>query len=289
MLNDCRESDRQIGKILGISGNAIRSRIQKMENKKIIEKFVIKIDPPILGYGVLYIVVSGQNIEEILEQMKMIGEPFFLVPCIGGITVCSIAIKDNIRQQIDFAKKIMKDARVLSIFKAENSGFVSNLTKTDLEILEQLMKDPRQKIEKLSRNVNLSTKTVTRCIEKLQENNGIQFTIIYNPTKIENFIPYVVLAWIDGNTKETLKEMVQKFSNSFIQIPLIAKNQIVLFMYSDNIFKMDDITQKIRNIDNVKTLDLFIPKNFSFPSKWLKQAINEARKSPTLHLMYQTN
>ena len=31
LLNNCRESDRQIGKELGISGGAVRVRIKKMQ------------------------------------------------------------------------------------------------------------------------------------------------------------------------------------------------------------------------------------------------------------------
>lgn len=289
LLNNCRESDRQIGKELGISGGAIRARIKKMQETKIIEKFTIKVEPPILGLGVLYIVVSGQNIKDVLEQIRLVGEPFFVVPCVGGITVCSIVIKENLQQKITLANKLMKDVRVLSIFEAENPGFNSNLTKTDLEILEYLIKEPRQKIEKIAEEMSLSTKTVTRCIDKLQENNGIQFTLIYNPTKIEGFIPHAILAWIDGNLRETLEKMNGKLSESFMQIPFIAKNQIVLFMYSHNIFEMDELTKIVRNMDGVKSTDLFIPKEISLPMKWLEQAINNAKKSPTLHISYQTN
>ncbi len=289
LLNNCRESDRQIGKKLGISGGAVRARIQKMQEKKVIEKFTIKVEPPILGLGVLYIVVSGQNIKEILEQISLIGEPFFVVPCVGGITVCSIVVKENLQQKIVLVNKLMKDVRVLSIFEAENPGFDSNLTKTDLEILELLVKEPRQKIEKISKEIGLSTKTVTRCIDKLQENDGIQFTVIYDPTKIKEFIPHAVLAWIKGDLRETLEKMNNEFDESFMQIPFISKNQIVLFMYSHNIFEMDELTQRVRNMDNVISADLFIPKKISFPLKWLNQAINDAKRSPTLHISYQTN
>jgi DNA-binding Lrp family transcriptional regulator len=289
LLNNCRESDRQIGKKLGISGGAVRARIQKMQEKKVIEKFTIKVEPPILGLGVLYIVVSGQNIKEILEQISLIGEPFFVVPCVGGITVCSIVVKENLQQKIVLVNKLMKDVRVLSIFEAENPGFNSNLTKTDLEILELLVKEPRQKIEKISKEIGLSTKTVTRCIDKLQENDGIQFTVIYDPTKIKEFIPHAVLAWIKGDLRETLEKMNNEFDESFMQIPFISKNQIVLFMYSHNIFEMDELTQRVRNMDNVISADLFIPKKISFPLKWLNQAINDAKRSPTLHISYQTN
>ncbi len=289
LLNNCRESDRQIGMELGISGGAVRARIQKMEKREIIGEFFIKVEPPVLGYGVLYFVVSGENVNEILEQVSLVGEPYFVVPCIGGITVCGIVVKENVKQKVELASKLMKDLRVLSIFEAENPGFRSNLTKTDLEILEKLIKDPRQKIENIAKNTNLSTKTITRCIEKLQENNGIQFTLVYDSRKIENFIPHVILTWIEGDLNETLENMNNIFSKSYLQIPFIAKNQIVLFMYSDNIFKMDEITQKVRNIKNVKSADLFIPKKISFYTKWLENTINDFKKSSKLHLTYQTN
>ena len=289
LLNNCRESDRQIGMKLGISGGAVRARIQKMEKSEIIEEFFIKVEPPVLGYGVLYFVVSGENIDEILEQVSLVGQPYLVVPCIGGITVCGIVVKENVKQKVELANKLMKDVRVLSIFEAENPGFSSNLTKTDLEILEKLIKEPRQKIENIAKNTNLSTKTITRCIEKLQENDGIQFTLVYDSRKIENFIPYVILTWIEGDLKETLENMNNTFSKSYLQIPFIAKNQIVLFMYSDNIFKMDELTQKVRTIKNVKSADLFIPKKISFYTKWLENAINDFKKSSKLHLTYQTN
>ncbi|MBA4458846.1 MAG: winged helix-turn-helix transcriptional regulator [Nitrosopumilus sp.] len=289
LLNNCRESDRQIGKELGISGGAVRVRIKKMLDSGVIEKFFLKIEPPILGHGVLYFVVSGENIQEILEQVSLVGEPYIVVPCVGGVTVCGIAIQENLEQKIELAKKLMKDLRVLSIFEAENSVFKSNLTKTDLEILEELIKEPRQKIEKIAKNTDLSTKTVTRSIEKLHENDGFQFTLIYDPTKIEDFIPHAVLSWIDGDLKETLENLNDTFSESYLQIPFIAKNQIVLFLYSDSIFKMDELTQKVRTSKNVKSADLFIPKKISFYTNWMKKSITESKKSPKLHLSYQTN
>ncbi len=289
LLNNCRESDRQIGKELGISGGSVRVRISKMENAQIIESYFVKVDPPVLGLGVLYIVVSGQNIKEILDQISLVGKPFFVVPCVGGVTVCGIVVKGNLEEKIELANKLMKDVRVLSIFEAENPGFDSNLTKTDLEILECLMKDPQQKIESISKKTNLSTKTVTRCIEKLNENEGIQFTLVYDPTKIKGFIPHAILAWINGDLKETLKNLEKKFSDSYLQIPFIAKNQIVLFMYSKDIYEMDNLTHKVRKMDNIKSADLFIPIKITFLHKWLELAIAESKNSPTLHLLYQTN
>ena len=289
LLNNCRESDRQIGKELGVSGGAVKSRIRKMQEAGVIEYFALKIEPPVLGYGVFYIVVTGRDFNAILEQVKLVGEPFLIVPCVGGVTVCGIVVKENVQQKIELAKNLMRDVRVLTIFEAENPGVNSNLTKTDLMIINELMKDPRQKIETIAKATKLSTKTITRSIDKLQKDDAIQFTLVYEPTRIDGYIPHAVLTWVTGDLEETLKRLESEFEKSFLQIPFIAKNQIVLFMYSDNIFKLDDLTQRVRNVHGVESADLFIPKKIVFPQKWIQNAISDANKSPTLHLMYQTN
>jgi len=287
LLNNCRESDRQIGKNIGISGGAIKSRIRKMLKNKIIEYFTLKIEPTVLGYGVIYIVITGEDLEDILQQVKLIGEPFFVVPCVGGITVCSIVVKENVQQKIELAKNLMRDVRILTIFEAENPGVNSNLTKTDLLIISELMKDPRQKIESIAKSTNLSTKTITRSIKRLQNDDAIQFTLIYNPTKIEGYISHAILTWINGDLKKTLEILKNKFSEHFMQMPFVAKNQIVLFMYSDNIFKLDELTQNVRKMPGISSVDLFIPKKIELPQKWIKDTILEAKKSPALHLLYQ--
>ena len=289
LLDNCRESDRQIGKQIGITGGAVKTRIQKMQKNGVIEKYTLRVEPPILGYNLFYVVVTGQNQEDILEQARLIGEPYLVVPCVGGVTVCGIVVTENIEQKIELAKKLMKDVRVLSIFQAENVGIPTNLTRTDLEIIEKLIKDPRAKIEDLAKSIKLSSKTVTRALEKFQKDDAILFTLVYNPVKLSGYISYAILVGIKDKLEETLVKIEKKFSKSFLQKPFLAKNQIVLFMYSDDIFKLDYLTQKVRETDGVLTADLFIPKKITFPIKWVTDAMKAAKTSKKLHLVYQTH
>ena len=289
LLNNCREPDRQIGKVVGISGGAVKSRIKKIVDSGVIEYFTLKIEPPAFGFGVFYIVVTGQDVDEILKQIKLVGEPFIVVPCVGGVTVCGIVVKENVKEKIEIAKNLMRDVRVLTIFEAGNPEINSNLTKTDLQIINQLLKDPRKKIESIAKAAKLSTKTVTRSLEKLQNDDAVQFTAIYDPRKIVGYIPHAIITQIDVDLKTILARLEKKFSKYFLQIPFLAKNQIVLFLYSDNIFKVDELTDAVRNTEGIKSADLFIPKKITFPQTWVKNAINESKKSSTLHLMYQTH
>lgn len=289
LLDNCRESDRQIGNKIGISGAAVKSRIKKMIQNGMIENFTLKIEPPVLGYNLLYIVITGQDIDEILKQVGLIGDPFLVVPCVGGITVCGIVVKENVQQKIEIMKNLMKGVRVLSIFEAVNPGVRSDLIKTDLEIINQLMKNPIMRIDELAKSTKLSTKTVARSLKKLQNDEAIQFTLIYNPAKFDQYIPFAVLAWIDGSLNETLNVLKKEFSDYFLQKPFIAKNQIVLFLYSNNIFELDNITHRVRNVKGVSSADLFIPKKIELPQRWIKDTIKSSKSSGKLHLLYQTN
>jgi len=287
LLNNCRESDRQIGKKIGISGGAVRTRINKMEKSKLIEEFCMKVEPPVLGQNIVYVVVNGQDIEKIIKQVKLVGLPFVIVPCVGGTTVCGIVVKEEVKQKIELLENLMKDIRILAIFEADNTEIDYNITKTDLQILKELINDPRQKIEELSKTTNLSTKTVNRILEKFEKNDSIQFTLVYDPSKIEGYIPYAVLSVVDGNNLKTvLKNLEKQFSDSFMMIPFLAKNQIVLFLYSENIFQMDEMTEKIRNVKGVLSTDLFIPKRINMPKKWMEKSIELLTKSEKLHIMY---
>jgi len=286
LLNNCRESDRQIGKKFGISGGAVGSRINKMKKSGLIENFCMKVEPPVLGQNIVYIVVSGQDIEKIMKQVKLVGLPFVIVPCVGGTTVCGIVVKEDVEQKIELLKNLMNDVRILLIFEAGSEEIDFNITKTDLQVLRELIDDPRQKIEELSKKTKLSTKTINRILEKFEENESIQFTLVYDPSKIEGYIPYAVLSVVNGEIKTILKNLEKQFGDSFMMIPFLAKNQIVLFLYSENIFQMDAMTEKIREVDGILSTDLFIPKKINMPKEWMKKSIESLTKTEKLHIMY---
>ena len=286
LLNNCRESDRQIGKKFGISGGAVGSRINKMKKSGLIENFCMKVEPPVLGQNIVYIVVSGQDIEKIMKQVKLVGLPFVIVPCVGGTTVCGIVVKEDVEQKIELLKNLMNDVRILLIFEAGSKEIDFNITKTDLQVLRELIDDPRQKIEELSKKTKLSTKTINRILEKFEENESIQFTLVYDPSKIEGYIPYAVLSVVNGEIKTILKNLEKQFGDSFMMIPFLAKNQIVLFLYSENIFQMDAMTEKIRQVDGILSTDLFIPKKINMPKEWMKKSIESLTKTEKLHIMY---
>ena len=91
------------------------------------------------------------------------------------------------------------------------------------------------------------------------------------------YIPFAILVGVEANAKKTLQRLEMEFGISFLQKPFLNMNQIVLFFYSDNIFKLDELTEAIQKIEGVHSVDLFIPKKISFPQKWIIDSIKEKK------------
>jgi DNA-binding Lrp family transcriptional regulator len=147
-----------------------------------------------------------------------------------------------------------------------------------------LIEDPRKKIEQLSKDTKLSTKTINRGLEKLQNNELIQFTLVYDPSKIEGFLCYAVVAITQEDIPQMLKKFEKEFLEEYLMTPFLAKNQVVLFLYSDSIFKMDEMTEKIAKVEGTITTELFIPKKIDMPKQWLEKRLETLTKSHTLHI-----
>jgi len=143
---DCRTPDRQIGKKVGLSGVSVKSRITKMVRSGVIQNFTMKVEPASLGYGVIYMTVPSDNEAGIVKKLKLVGEPFFVVPCLGDITACAIVVEKDMEQKTELVKNLISNARIILTMDAKESEFRVDLTKTDFKILEQLLKSPKEKM-----------------------------------------------------------------------------------------------------------------------------------------------
>ena len=281
---NCRTPDRQIGKKVGLSGVSVKSRITKMVKSGVIQNFTMKVEPSSLGYGVIYLIVPSDDEVGIVKKLKLIGEPFFVVSCIGDMTACAIIVEKDMEQKTELVKNLISNARIVLTVDAKDSEFRADLTKTDFKILEKLLKNPKEKIDTIAKSTKLSTKTVTRTIEKFETNPAVQFTIIYDPKKLEKFIAFALIAMVQSNIKKIKDEIETSFGDYFWQVPVTAKELLVLFMYSDNIYNADTMRHKIKEIGGVVFTEVFFPKKITMPTSWISNSVKNAARSEKLHV-----
>jgi len=120
--------------------------------------------------------------------------------------------------------------------------------------------------------------------EKFETKQAVQFTINYDPKKLEKFIAFALIAMVQSNIKKIKKEIETSFGDNFWQVPVTAKELLVLFMYSDNIYNADVMRHKIKEIDGVAFTEVFFPKKITMPTNWISNSIKNASKSERLHV-----
>jgi len=120
---NCRTPDRQIGKKVGLSGVSVKSRITKMVRSGVIQNFTMKVEPPALGYGIIYLVVPSDDEVGIVKKLKLVGEPFFVVPCLGDITACGIVVEKDVEQKTELVKNLISNARIILTLDPTESEF----------------------------------------------------------------------------------------------------------------------------------------------------------------------
>jgi len=83
---------------------------------------------------------------------------------------------------------------------------------------------------------------------------------------------------------ELKKEIETSFGDHFWQVPVTAKELLVLFMYSDNIYNADTMRHKIKEIDGVVFTEVFFPKKITMPTNWISNSVKNAARSEQLHV-----
>jgi len=99
-----------------------------------------------------------------------------------------------------------------------------------------------------------------------------------------SYLYSMVRGCINQNIKIIKDEIETSFGDYFWQDPVTAKELLVLFMYSDNIYNADTMRHKIKEIDGVAFTEVFFPKKITMPTDWITNAIKNASRSEKLHV-----
>jgi Lrp/AsnC family transcriptional regulator for asnA, asnC and gidA len=86
LYNDCRTSYRSIASSIGLSKNAVKTRVNRLISNSIIRGFMTSINPAIFGYSQFcYLTIKDEKrLEKTLTSLERVGKPIIKMDCIGG-------------------------------------------------------------------------------------------------------------------------------------------------------------------------------------------------------------
>lgn len=262
LLDNSRISYNEMAEKLGISINTIRSRIKKMLEQGLIRYHtIINLDK--FGYTLVYLLIKHDDYR-LLDKLSLIGKMVMIVKCLGDTFVLGIAIKDH-HNPLELVKAFIEPYNATILLSREASNI--KLSKNSLRIIEYLMEFPRAKNRDIADALGISTKTVKRVLDYLQNNEVIEFSVIMDPSKLERYTNFGMIINIDDN--KVIRKIYDTLEDHFLLAPLVYDNVIITVLYGENLQSIDEYYKEIKRLEGVRHVELVIPLSIEFKTNIL--------------------
>ena len=282
LISDCRTSYRSMGVSIGMSTNAIKTRVARLVSQGIIQRFMTFIDYAIFGYSkVCYLTIRDiRTVEKALNRFKLLGEVVLEVNCIGGISLVGIAIRKEEEEKIQLLVEALKPALIQNMVMGHSNPVRLNLLHTDFKIIKCLISDARMEISEIAKRVSVTPKTVSSRLAKMQESRILNFIVTTNPLNMKGYIRFGMIIRLDRRRRDdyqkSIKHIQEELETRFvIVVPINFQEDVTNFqLFARSIFEIDPALKKIESLNGVRGADVFIPYSGKVHQDWILREID---------------
>ncbi|MDO8740167.1 MAG: winged helix-turn-helix transcriptional regulator [Candidatus Woesearchaeota archaeon] len=252
---NCRVANSILAKKVNKSREAVKYRIQQLQNKGIIEKFITSINPNKLGYYMFKVYLKLENIpeerERFFEELKHNKDIYWMGISDGAFDCVFAILSKSITEyygKINFLLSkwehlivnkilgIMVDTTQYNkrFFTDDKNGqyvvFGGNVVENEIDelnykILNILANDARIPIAELARKINSTIEIVRGRIKKLEEKGIIlnyRIAVDFNKLGLEFFKAIIYFRTLSEKDERSLFEWMRTNPNSLYYIRSLA-------------------------------------------------------------------
>jgi DNA-binding Lrp family transcriptional regulator len=282
LARDCRTSYSSIGSQIGLTPKSIRARVKKMVRNRVIEKFIVRVNPAAFGYRTVLVLVRANNgitKDEVIRRIKEFGDLAFHVHHMGSTSVVALIMKkpldDNIIQSLN---ERLEPATVLNIAVTELSVASDDLSETELRIIKcLLLSGARIEISEIAKEVGISEKTTTRCLNRMKEMRLLDFSLQCSPSAMIGYIQFAISITVAKSSyHNVLERMYSEFQANILYSPSVIEpeDRLVFLLFGENVFVVDHILARVNSFAGVKSADVYILTKLQYYDDCIMKEIN---------------
>ena len=276
---NCRIPNSKLAKIVNKSREAVKYRIQQLEKKGIIQKFITSINPNKLGYYMFKVYLQLENVpkerERFYEFLKNQKSVYWMGISDGAFDCVFAILSKSITEYYDQINNILSQFKGLIVKKVlgtmvdtkqYNKKFFTNDTdgkyvifgedvidnkidELDYKILEILANDARIPITELARKVNSTIEIVRGKIKKMEEKGIIlcyRIAVDFNKLGLEFFKAIIYLKSLSDEYEKTLFEWMRQHPNSLYYIRSLAPWEVEFEFAVESYQQFNQIINELR-------------------------------------------
>jgi DNA-binding Lrp family transcriptional regulator len=214
---------RGIAARLGADDMTVRNRYKKLEESGVMSIWSLLVNPAFYNYRVAELMLDVQPESakpDMIRKLKLVHEITGLVNFYGrAISFYVIYNGDESRARtIELISRITNAEKITQSRMPMPPSLTKNLTAIDVAIIRSLSKNARKPTVLVAKELGLSTKTVTKRVDRLRRENTILPLPILNIASIPGIIPiYLTYVYNNSEVKTSVdREIISHFDAGYI-------------------------------------------------------------------------
>ena len=272
LSRNCRVSYNSLGNEIGMTAKSVKARVKKMQSTGVIHSFIVKVNPLVLGYSKVCILVlrinsNAADEKHIRSSLNLLGDILNTGHVLGNILTFKLAIKKVAEEKLELLDDVIGQDLLIQNQTVVSPNVIEQPTYADFKIMRCLLDDPRMEISDIAEKISMSSKTVARRLEKMIENHVLEFTVQITFTAIRGYVVSVVSANIEkGSHKKVLERSYADLKDSFfVYSPMLSQQDVIYWLYfSKDVFALDSVIKRIECYPGVRKVDIIIPISIEY-------------------------
>ena len=241
LSENSRVTYRELADITNLSVSAVHKRIRNLEEEGTINTYTAR--PSLIALKHLLVVVFGTSKAKSLNELsKELGqhENIYRVGIAGGKYLFISAFLRDISELQEFGSYISKTAQIseptIGIVNIPYTTFPEPLTSIDYKIIKTLNRDAKKHITDIADDVGISAKTVRKRIDRMIENNLVNFSIEWSIQKVSLTTIFHLYLNEGTDMNSTMQHISEKYYKNFSYCLNYSNipNFITLFTWAKN-------------------------------------------------------
>ena len=272
LLANCRITYQELANEHGLSSNAIKKRIEKLENSGVIESYAIELSLAMVDAENAMLFAFTNGTEDSSDFINALGTNEtinYVGELSGSIYIIFLTYQNGstgLGKVTSFLRSFEFVTKVDIYPYLMERGKKKDFSIQELLVIRELIKNPREPVSSIASNTNLPARVIKKVLDDFKNNMYIQLTIHWNLNAGTNI---TFLERIEYNEKvislpKILTWLTQQFPKSYLT-PIICSTVPVIYaaFIIDQLSELHEIESIIKKQLGLKSLITYIGK----PSK----------------------
>jgi DNA-binding Lrp family transcriptional regulator len=273
LSDNCRTPYEMIAKGVGLTGNAVRKRVEDMMDRGIIDRFFLCVSPAALGYNT--IIAVFEHGEEAFDELSKGENVMFVIGSVNGVGAAVFLFRpeESWREGLGAIFKKIGSARLVSAFVYEEAIQGTKAREIDRKIMRSMKDDVRKPVSDIADELKISTKTVRRHLDYLASREIMCPMVLIQPWNMDGIVPYYLFVEFEEElgTERVISCFDKKFDKCWFRQKVGGKPIFLLQLYARSFREIEEQRESLHGIEGVKNAIFFYPSRVYFSDRYAKE------------------